>query len=197
MSKDFRNRIELELYLGTSIESAAKEAKKMAAEMDALVQFDFNGAKMSVTKKMTTRYIIDSIHRKLERNSYEYENSIACMRDRTAEKLASLKRDRQDKETISYISTETFDIGDAALYQEWRGECKNYYQTSIFNYADKWARLMQKEMADGKKLSKKLADEASHRADTTDVITGSQYNRAKQLLISCWKFGPELGRVYG
>lgn len=62
----------------------------------------------------------------------------------------------------------------------------------MVTYAERWARLMQKEMADGKKLEE-VADATSSEADL-EGITGFMYGCAVSALASGWKYGDQLRR---
>lgn len=66
------------------------------------------------------------------------------------------------------------------------------YGEAIIRYAEKWAKLMQCEIANGKSI-KECADETSHLADD-EGITGFMYGCAVSILAECWKHGEELRR---
>lgn len=64
------------------------------------------------------------------------------------------------------------------------------YGKEIFIYAERWAELMEKEIAGGKKLAD-VAKTTSHKADISG-ITGFMYGAAVAVLSVHWKFGGEL-----
>ena len=64
------------------------------------------------------------------------------------------------------------------------------YGEGVMSYAERWARLMQQELAHGATLEE-IADQLSHEADT-EGITGFQYGCAVSILAKCWKHGEEL-----
>ena len=66
------------------------------------------------------------------------------------------------------------------------------YGRSCYTYAEAWADLMEKRMANGEKLED-VADSTSHEADT-DGITGYMYGVAVALLSQAWEHGEELRR---
>lgn len=66
------------------------------------------------------------------------------------------------------------------------------YGEGIIKYAEKWARLMQKEMSNGKTLAK-CASDTSYAADD-EGITGFMYGVAVAILSKCWKHGEQLRR---
>lgn len=65
------------------------------------------------------------------------------------------------------------------------------YGLGCYTFAEYWARLMQKGIAEGKQL-KDIADECSHKADIPCGITGFMYGCAVSILAHCWKHGEEL-----
>jgi hypothetical protein len=66
------------------------------------------------------------------------------------------------------------------------------YGKGIFDYAERWARLMQLAMIEGSTL-RDAAESASYEADI-DGITGFMYGAAVSILSQCWKHGEELRR---
>lgn len=64
------------------------------------------------------------------------------------------------------------------------------YGARIYSYAKDWADLMEKAMAEGKKLED-VADSTSHTADY-DGITGFMYGAAVSVLAHCWEHGEQL-----
>ncbi len=62
----------------------------------------------------------------------------------------------------------------------------------IATYARRWARLMQLEMSEGKRLED-VADATLREADL-EGMSGYSYSLAVQLLAACWKFGDQLRR---
>lgn len=66
------------------------------------------------------------------------------------------------------------------------------YGARVVKYAEDWARLMQREMANGSALQS-CAKELSHVADD-DGITGNMYGCAVNILAHCWRHGEEIRR---
>lgn len=66
------------------------------------------------------------------------------------------------------------------------------YGAAIMRYAERWADLMEKEMAQGKKLVD-IAKSTSHAADA-EGITGFMYGAAVSTLSQVWEHGDELRR---
>ena len=64
------------------------------------------------------------------------------------------------------------------------------YSLAVVNYVKRWAELMEKEIAKGKRLID-IADKTSHKADT-EGITGFMYGCAVSALSEFWEYGEEL-----
>ena len=66
----------------------------------------------------------------------------------------------------------------------------NPYGRGVYDYAEKWADLMEKGISDGKQLPD-IAGALSHEADT-DGITGFMYGCAVNILAHVWVHGETL-----
>lgn len=76
-------------------------------------------------------------------------------------------------------------------YQEWIDKQNgDEYGLACFRYAENWANMMEKEIAEGKEV-KDIAKELSFWADT-EGITGFMYGMAVSILAKCWEHGEEL-----
>ena len=64
------------------------------------------------------------------------------------------------------------------------------YSKAVVDYGEKWAELMEKKLASGKKLEE-IATLTSHDADT-DGITGFMYGCAVSALAHFWIHGESL-----
>lgn len=83
---------------------------------------------------------------------------------------------------------------DEAAWQRGR-EAQNGegYGLAVYDYAEAWARLMQKGMVEGRALAD-IADETSHLADKGIGITGFMFGAAVSVLKATWAHGDELHR---
>lgn len=78
-------------------------------------------------------------------------------------------------------------------YDDWKlAQGDDPYGLECFNYAERWANLMEKAISKGKKLGD-VAEDLSHKADTSG-ITGFMYGMAVSILSQCWIRGEELRR---
>ena len=83
-------------------------------------------------------------------------------------------------------------IKDKEAYDRMKSENKNGYGAVIIRYAEKWAKLMEEKMAQGKTI-KDIAKDTSLEANTED-ITCPMYVAAVSVLSVHWEFGEELRR---
>jgi len=90
-------------------------------------------------------------------------------------------------------------IRDRKGFNEWKANQKDEhgYGNAIFEYAEGWARLMQKEFSDRNIENPDVtvmiahADRCSREADV-DGITGFMYGAAVAILAAHWKYGEAL-----
>lgn len=78
------------------------------------------------------------------------------------------------------------------VWNKGRSNNQDGYGKAIYDYAERWADLIEQAIAEGKKLQD-VADELSHLADT-EGITGFMYGAAVATLSHVWKHGEELRR---
>lgn len=93
--------------------------------------------------------------------------------------------------------------GKEQEYADWKAKQSDPYGERIFSYAEDWAGMMEKGMADKgvdessdgavMRYLVDYADGLSHLADT-DGITGFMYGAAVAVLAKCWIHGEELRR---
>lgn len=75
-------------------------------------------------------------------------------------------------------------------YQDWKDKNTDPYGAACFEYAERWADLMEQEIKNGKTL-KDFAEETSQKADT-EGITGFMYGVAVKILSEAWIHGEDL-----
>lgn len=83
-------------------------------------------------------------------------------------------------------------LRDENFYHDWKNKNQDGYGAAIFRYAERWADLMEKAVADGKRLVD-VADALSHEADS-EGISGFMHGTAVSILAQCWQHGEELRR---
>jgi len=84
------------------------------------------------------------------------------------------------------------EVIDKAVWEKWKDKNKNEYGKMIIDYAERWADLMEIEIAKGKAFSD-FAKDCSHKANT-DGISGFMFEAAVWTLATCWKYGKQLSQ---
>lgn len=103
-------------------------------------------------------------------------------------------QDRKEKEFFAELNTcPAMDRNEAKWKEGIKAQKGHGYGLAVYTYAEYWARLMQKKMAEGYKLEA-IADECSNKADIPCGITGFMYGCAVSSLAHCWKHGEQLRR---
>lgn len=84
------------------------------------------------------------------------------------------------------------EIADAEAWEATLAANPDGYGGAVVSYAERWARLMQGEIANGRAVGD-VAKQTSHDADL-EGITGFMYGCAVSILSKCWKHGEDLRR---
>lgn len=82
-------------------------------------------------------------------------------------------------------------FSDKALWDDWKSKQSDSYGLGIFEYAERWAGLMEKAVPADKPITHEIMQSTSHEADT-DGITGFMYGAAVTTLSKTWTRGEEL-----
>jgi hypothetical protein len=85
-----------------------------------------------------------------------------------------------------------FADGKRAEWDEGLAANPDPYGRQCFEFAERWANLMEAAMSEGKRMED-IAEETSHRADTSG-ITGFMYGVAVRILANAWSHGEALRR---
>lgn len=75
-------------------------------------------------------------------------------------------------------------------YIKWKEKIESEYSNEVFEFAERWAGMMEIEIRKGKKIKniyQKLLDKAN-----INGITGAMYFMGLKMLVECWKYGKEL-----
>lgn len=200
--------IKLEPSLGRTFDRVVEEAKKIAKEKNATVEFNFNGVACLVDKKTN----LDNLYR-------DYSNSWTmnwktvgphCVRkydkktQAELERLTKIREDKQAKELAEYRAKEEkerldfiekikgieLELKDVEGWNKIREANSDPYGKCALDYAEGWAKLMQLEISKGKSLAE-CAKETSFELGFLG-ITGFMYGCAVNILSQCWKHGDEL-----
>lgn len=80
-------------------------------------------------------------------------------------------------------------------YQDWYNKNSDFYGRGCFNYAERWAELMEVEIEkSGKTPFETIVENAERLSEKADIdgITGFMYNAAVSILANCWEYGEDL-----
>ena len=168
------------------------------------IEFEFNGAYVSVTaKNATPEKIVQLWNEKMEENRIKYEKEreeYMKTPEYRAERAKALKvgyRRQNVEELVKHsMQTEELQFKDEEARKVWDNfvevNSKNGYSACVVRYAEYWAKFMQYLMAKHEGVTvAKIADKASHAADI-DGVTGFMYGCAVNVLSQVWKHGEEL-----
>jgi len=103
------------------------------------------------------------------------------------------KREEQAEKIRKQVDVDQppkFKCKDLDAWKTWVKNNLEPYGRAVIVYAERWAVLMEKKMAEGATL-KDIAKDTSHEADT-DGITGFMYGAAIATLVGTWEHGEEL-----
>lgn len=137
----------------------------------------YPNAKLTATDKTNDARVEAENERERQKRQAEYDKKARSHREKVETKLANAP---------------AIEFADKAGWQKSKTVNSDGYGGAVMTYSERWARLMQLEMANGKKLAD-VADAASSEADL-EGITGFMYGCAVSQLASCWKHGDELRR---
>lgn len=90
------------------------------------------------------------------------------------------------------IGAPAIELSDEPGWQKFKENNTAPYGGAVVTYSERWARLMQLEIANGMKLQD-IAQSTSSEADI-EGITGFMYGCAVSALAHCWKHGEQLRR---
>jgi hypothetical protein len=166
------------------------------------IKFEFNGVTLIVTKENADAERIyqewdAAFEANVEKAHREREAWL-----KTPEGQEYLAQQEAEKLRKEAIEADVLHL-DETVEMEFNGEegkktwdhlveinSKDPYGNGVVKYARRWAKYMQKLIAEGKTVAE-IADEASNYCDI-EGITGFMYGCAVDALSRCWKWGEEL-----
>jgi len=211
--KKIRNALfSIDVSAGSNITSTITEAITLTRALDADIQFDFNGITVTVNQDSNpdliyrdwNRALSGYIKNKVGPNPATVLTTDEILSDAKIE--AKNERERQERHTESdrkatikrnaiegqLIGASGIELIDEIAWQESKNKNSDAYGGAVITYAERWARLMQIELAAGKTIEE-IANSTSQDADL-EGITGFMYGCAVALLSKCWKHGEQLRR---
>ncbi len=110
------------------------------------------------------------------------------------QKAEEARRKAVEAEVLHIDETVEMEFKDEEGKKSWNQmvevNSKDPYGNGVVKYARRWAKYMQKLIAEGKTVVE-IAEKASHDCDI-EGITGFMYVCAVNALTKCWKYGEEL-----
>ncbi len=205
-------RDHFEVLWGSDINATISQAIQRALSVDNAITFNFNGISITVCGGSEDKLIYREWHRALcgytdikevgpfpaedlTQEEIESDAKIKAQHDKEEEER-SAKADEATKAKRDAVALKLKHSPGISLKDEagWNKSVEvnkdDPYSAAVMEYADLWARLMQREMASGKALVD-IADTTSHEADISG-ITGFMYGCAVSILSVCWEHGEAL-----
>lgn len=201
-----------DVMAGSNITDTIAEAITLSAKKKRTIKFEFNGVTVSVRSDSNPELIYRDWSRSL--SGYigksvgpnpnpvltdaekESDARIKAKNDRASEKrqaeYEAEAKTHREKVKAKLVNAPAIELANEAGWQKSKEVNSDGYGGAVMTYSERWARLMQVEMANGKKLAD-VADATSQEADL-EGITGFMYGCAVSQLASCWKHGDELRR---
>lgn len=197
---------------GANIAATISEAIALSAKKKKPIVFEFNGVKVTVCSDSDPKLIYRDWSRALngyiDKSVGPYPSSVLTKEEKANDARIEAKNERKRQEWQTQYEAEVrtkrkavearlanapqMELADEKAWQEFKDKNRDFYGASVVLYAERWARLMQLEMAGGKNLEE-VAEATSHEADI-DGITGFMYGCAVSILAQCWIHGERLRR---
>lgn len=167
------------------------------------IEFEFNGAYVSVTAKNADADKIVQLwnekmeenHIKWEKEREEYMKTPEYRAKRAKELKIATRRQNVEKVVLHVDETTELEFKDDEAKKNWEQfvevNSKDGYSNCVVTYARRWAKYMQHLMEKHNKSVFQIAENASHMSDING-ITGFMYGCAVSVLSQCWKYGEEL-----
>jgi len=193
---------------GDNFTTVAENAKRLAAERNFTVEFEFNGVNCAVNSETNLewlyRYYADAwdmgwkdvgpfcLKEYDKETKAELKQRKAIAEEKAAEQSRQYKI-KEDNERAAFeekVKGIEIELKDAPAWNHAKEINSDPYGKCAFDYAEGWAKLMQVEMSKGKKLIE-CAELTSHELGFYG-ITGFMYGCAVGALSQCWKHGEEL-----
>lgn len=86
-------------------------------------------------------------------------------------------------------------VNDQAEYDTWKANNEDAYSRAIFDFAEKWAGLMEPRLEAGEKVED-IAEETEEVAIKGSGLTGFMHSAAAAILAKCWVHGEPFRRWF-
>ena len=201
---------EYQVKMGSNIRDTIIEGIVLSVEKKCSIEFEHNGITVSVGPDSDPRLIYRDWSRALKgyigKNVGPNPNLVLTDKElandarikanterkskkRQAEHNKKAKAHRKAVET-KLVNAPGIELADEAGWQEFKKANSDWYGDAVVTYSERWARLMQIEMANGKTLEQ-VASATSDEANLEN-ISGAMYSAAVSTLARIWKQGEQL-----
>lgn len=202
----------IDVRAGANIINVIAEAITLSMKKKRKVKFTFNGEIIRVSSDSNP----DLIHRDwlralsgyIDKSVGPYPNPVLTDEERASDALieskneeASQKRQAEyeakakihrERVESKLVNAPDIELADEDGWKEFKTVNSDGYGGAVVSCSERWARLMQVEIANGRNLED-VADATFQEADL-EGITGFQYGHAVLALSHCWKHGEQLRR---
>jgi hypothetical protein len=203
---------EYHVRAGSHIPGAIREAIALSAEEDMVITVELNDVKVNLQSDSDFELIYRDWSRALsgyiEPNVGPHPNPVLTDEEKANDNRIEAENERRrqawqaefeaqataERNAVEarLVNVPQIEVADENAWQKVKNKKRDPYIGAIINYAERWARLMQVEMANGKHLEE-VAEATSHEADF-ESITGNMYGGAVGILAQFWKYGDQLRR---
>lgn len=214
MSSFYNDKGEFVAIVGTTIDNAIVDAIEIARESGRSFSFDFNSVTVTVEADSSPALILRDFKRVM--NGYIRNVDPQPKPELSAEELESDARIEADNQARRDTETTRHQAEAKARYDRVTKRMANApemefsnkegwlaakaanesepYGAGILSYAERWARMMQLEISEGKTLEEVWSD-TSFEADL-EGMSGLSQSIATSLLTQTWVHGLELRRLH-
>lgn len=179
----------LEILGGVNIQAAAEEAVAEAKRGTCIVEFEFNDITLSANPDSTPDELVQSFKLQCDTRRAAWEASDEYKKQQEDMKVAQTAREAAFAAALDG-APEKMTLQDEAGWNSCVSKNSDPYGSAAVQYAERWARMMEKRIAKGENLTT-VAEECSHLADV-EGITGFMYGCAVSILSKVWIHGEEL-----
>lgn len=175
--------------IGSYISDAAVRMVAIAVDTDDIVTADFNGITLTASATTVPDEVVTYFIGESKRRHDAYLASPEYAAQMVAAEQAARKAEADAAELLARAPG-TLTLRDPEGWAKSVAANQDGYGACTLRYAERWARMMEAEIAAGRTL-KECADKTSHTADT-EGITGAMHGFAVSILSQVWVHGEGL-----
>lgn len=178
-----------ELPCGILVTDAAEQMVVIAVKTDDIVTADFNGITLTASASTMPAEVVTYYTEESRRRSDAYIASPEYAAKMVEAEQAARKREAEAADLLARAPA-TMTLRDADGWAKSVAANQDGYGAGVMRYTERWARMMEAEIAAGKTL-RECADPTSRTADT-EGITGFMHGCAVSILSQVWAHGDGL-----